>query len=50
VSSIWKRERAASPAIDEAGKGGRGKGKPDGFNNQAEEDKLEAAKKASMDE
>ena len=29
ASSIWTRERAASPPIDEAGKGGRGRGKPD---------------------
>ena len=34
ASSIWTRERAASPPIDEAGKGGRGRGKPDGFKNR----------------
>ena len=34
ASSVWKRERATSPPIDEAGKGGRGRGKPDGFKNR----------------
>jgi len=34
ASSIWTHERAASPPIDEAGKRGRGRGKPFGFKNR----------------
>jgi len=34
ASSIWTQERAASPPIYEAGKRGRGRGKPFGFKNR----------------